>query len=117
MYFANTDRLHEMEKLMSGIPNFRPRGHGCTVLKCEIDSCMKGQPPPDNYQAILRATTIAIHHPPFLERLELLIKESENKAMKYRSEKHQSVFEEATEKCEKKNYGFFFCHVSDDSRL
>lgn len=106
MYFAKTDRLHEMEKLMSGIPNFSPRGQGKTVLQCEIDSCMKGQPPPDNYADVLKATMIAIHHQPFLERLESLIKESESETVMYRNEKHQRVFEESIGKCDEKNYAF-----------
>lgn len=85
MYFAKTDRLHEMEKLMSGIPNFSPRGQGKTVLQCKIDSYMKGQPPPDDYTDVLKATMIAIHHQPFLERLESLIKESESETVMYRN--------------------------------
>ena len=37
MYFTQNPSLHEIEKLMRMIPNFRPRGHGIIVLCGEED--------------------------------------------------------------------------------
>lgn len=30
--FTNTSSLHELERLMTEIPNFTPRGHGVMIL-------------------------------------------------------------------------------------
>ena len=46
MYFSDTPSQKEFEKLMQGIPNFAPRGHGSFISKAELTIYEKLQPPP-----------------------------------------------------------------------
>lgn len=41
MYFMQTARYRDIEKLMYQIPNFHPRGHGSMVLRNEMRICMQ----------------------------------------------------------------------------
>ena len=104
MYFSDNDYLQEMEKMMCSIPNFKPRGHGSTVLKNEMEICIKEQPPPNSYEELLEITMSAIRYEPFIERLSEYIKEREERKMNYRSKKHKEVFIEVVSKMDKKNY-------------
>lgn len=95
MYFTQNPSLHEIEKLMRMIPNFRPRGHGIIVLCGE------------EYEAetVSLAEALArIRHPPFQRRLRQYMKESESNPMDYRNEKHKREFENTVRKKNKKNY-------------
>ena len=65
MYFSDNSGLHEVEKMMCKIPNFRPRGHGSRVLRKDMEECIRSQPPPDSYEQMMEVTMAAIHYPPF----------------------------------------------------
>ena len=43
MHFTGTKHLHEIENIMQEIPNFLPKGHGGTVLKKEMEDCIRGR--------------------------------------------------------------------------
>lgn len=93
MYFTETMSLHEIEKFMRMIPNFRPRGHGVIILCGE------------EYGTVSLAEALAgIKHPPFQRRLRQYIKESEMNPMDYRNEKHRREFENTVRKKNKKDY-------------
>ncbi len=104
MHFTGTKHLHEIENIMQEIPNFLPKGHGGTVLKKEMEDCIRGQPPPDSYEEMMSALTARIGYKPLGERMRRYLKESEGKAVSYRNEKHKAVFEEITAKMDKQNY-------------
>ncbi len=104
MHFTGTQHLHEIENIMQEIPNFLPKGHGGTVLKKEMEDCIRGQPPPNSYKEMMSALTAGIDYKPLGERVSRYLKESEGKAVSYRNEKHKAVFEEITAKMDKQNY-------------
>lgn len=104
MHFTGTKYLHEIESLMQGVPGFSVKGHGGIILKKEMEDCIRGQPPPDNYEEMMSEIMAAVHYKPLGERLSRYLKESEGKAVGYRNEKHREVFEEITAKMDKKNY-------------
>lgn len=93
MYFTQNPSLHEIEKLMRMIPNFRPRGHGIIVLCGEEDGT-----------ASLIEALAGIRHPPFQRRLRQYMKESGMNPMDYRNEKHRREFENTVRKKNKKDY-------------
>lgn len=130
MYFAETETLREMERLMQRIPNFPQKGHGIVVLKSGNrirDDCMccmhrRGRPP--DYSCgygegsciaqrirhgnaspgeVIGETLYAAISPPFIRRLNQYIKESERKPMDYRNEKHRAVFEDFIKKRDQNN--------------
>ena len=104
MHFTGTKHLHEIENIMQEIPNFLPKGHGGTVLKKEMEDCIRGQPPPDSYGEMMSTLMAGIGYKPLGERVSRYLKESEGKAVSYRNEKHKAVFEEITAKMDKQNY-------------
>jgi len=92
MYFTQNPSLHEIEKLMRMIPNFRPRGHGIIVLCGEESGTVS-----------LIEALAGIRHPPFQRRLRQYITESGSNPMDYRNEKHRREFENTVRKKNKKN--------------
>ncbi len=131
MYFAETDTLREMERLMQHVPNFPQKGHGIVVLKnggrirddCRFCMHRRGRPP--DYSCgygdsscivqrircgeaspgeVFRETLYAALSPPFRRRLNQYIKESERNPMDYRNEKHRLMFESAVRKKNRKDY-------------
>lgn len=104
MHFTGTKHLHEIENIMQEIPNFLPKGHGGTVLKKEMEDCIRGQPPPDSYGEMMSTLMAGIGYKPLGERVSRYLKESEGKAVSYWNEKHKAVFEEITAKMDKQNY-------------
>lgn len=130
MYFMDNDALRELERLMQSVPNFPPRGHGVILLcrsspdgiysgdeKCPYLSGRKeergwgAERLSDRIQAgtatrreILTETMSAIRYPPFVQRLNQYLKESEECPMDFKNEQHQEVFSEAVQKLDKKNY-------------
>ncbi len=131
MYFSDDYELRQLEGLMRAIPNFRPRGHGVVILRryeytekdCDCMTCphhisrKKGcgadKCPCINERITAGAATLkeavaetmaAIQYPPFVKRLNQYLKESEMNPMRYKNEKHQSEFEEAIRKKDKKDY-------------
>ncbi len=104
MHFTGTKHFHEIENIMQEIPNFLPKGHGGTVLKKEMEDCIRGQPPLDSYEEMMSALMAGIGYKPLGERVSRYLKESEGKAVSYRNENHKAVFEEITAKMDKQNY-------------
>lgn len=49
MHYSKNERLYEIEKMMSGIPNFKERGYGSVVLQTDMRGCIEEQPPPSSY--------------------------------------------------------------------
>lgn len=60
MHFTRTKYLHEIETIMQGVPGFSAKGHGGTVLKKEMEDCIRGQPPPDSYEEMQRSWRLSI---------------------------------------------------------
>ncbi|MEI3117209.1 MAG: hypothetical protein V8S30_04030 [Merdibacter sp.] len=129
MYFTETKALREMEKMMRLIPNFPQRGHGVVLLhggnriRDDCSFCMhRRDKPPDVIcvydnsciaqrircgnaapAEVFRETLYAASSPLFQKRLGQYIKESEDKPMDYRNEKHRAVFEDFIRKKDRNN--------------
>lgn len=132
MYFMDDDALRELERLMRSVPNFPPRGHGVILLcrsspdgiysgdeKCLYPTgrkeknrygskdgiCMKDriEAGTATYSEILTETMAAIRYPPFVQRLNQYLKESEGCPMDFKNEQHRKVFTEAVQKLDKRN--------------
>lgn len=104
MYFRDTLSQKETKKLMQGIPNFAPRGHGLFVPKAELTLYENSNPTPTSLSNAIEKTMSAIYCPPFQRRLKQYLKESEESPMDYRNEKHRIVFTEAIQKLNRKDY-------------
>lgn len=102
MYFMQTVRYRDIEKLMCQIPNFHPRGYGGVVLKDEIP-CSQEQPPPTSYAELLTMTMSEIRYKPFRRRLDKYMKEVRMQQMIYKKEKHKRIFKETIEKVNQNN--------------
>ncbi len=115
MNFTDNNPLQEFERMMRRIPNFAPRGHGVVVI-CSAESIESGMA---THREVMTRTMSAITNKPFLIRLEKYIEESERNPMEFKSVKHKQVFEETTEKFDKKNYGVMAAVylLTADSRL
>lgn len=103
MHFTGTKHLHEIENIMQEIPNFLSQGHGGTVLKKEMENCIRGQPPPDSYEEMMSALTAGIAYKLLGELVSRYLKESEGKAVSW-NKKHKAVFQEIAAKMDKQNY-------------
>lgn len=132
MYFMDDDALRELERLMQSVPNFPPRSHGVILLcrsspdgiysgdeKClypigrkeknrygsKDGICMKDriEAGTATYSEILTETMAVIRYPPFVQRLNQYLKESEGCPMDFKNEQHRKVFTEAVQKLDKKN--------------
>lgn len=128
MYFMDDDALRELERLMRSVPNFPPRGHGvillcraspdgilCDSKRCPYPTGRKekagcGECLSDrieagtaSYREVLTETMAAIRYPPFVQRLNQYLKESEGRPMDFKNEQHRKVFTEAVQKLDKKN--------------
>lgn len=128
MYFSDnpTDRYYE--KMMVGIPNFRPRGEGVMVI-CEIEftandcDCMvcnhcqkkkEGTTDRNSYTTELAGypsltealieTLSPIQHHAFKERLSQYLIESGFEPMIFKNDKHRIAFEKAINRMDKQNY-------------
>lgn len=104
MYCNDIFSQRNFEKFMQTIPNFAPRGHGLFVPKEELTLYENPNPPPTSLNDAIEKTMSAINCPPFQRRLEQYLKESEEKTMYYRNEKHRIAFTKAIEKMNKKDY-------------
>lgn len=130
MIFSDSLQQKALERMMTTVPNFRPRGNGVMVLhsfeytaemcdcrlclycnrkrKCTVIHC------PCIEERILagaasRAEVMAetmknIHNAAFHRRLNQFISESEELPMNFRNEKHRLAFVEAIRKLDKKNF-------------
>ncbi len=123
MLFADNPHDRQIEKLMSQIPNFKPRGHGIYVYEekeysaenCSCRECTHRRKKKRNKKPafpcieqriragevplgeVIQETMIAITNPAFLSRLKEYIYETEIMYMEFKNEKHQAVFTEAVE--------------------
>ena len=107
MYFSDNPSDRYYEKMMVGIPNFRPRGHGVVIVgsrPVEPLVIFRIQEGTATYREILTETTKNIKHKRFRHRLNKYLKESEMNPMQYKNEKHRLDFEEAIRKKDKKDY-------------
>ena len=104
MYFSDTPSQKEFEKLMQGVPNFAPRGHGSFIPKAQPALCERSQPPPASLSDAMERTLSRVNCPPFHKRLKQYLKEREKTPMDYRNEKHRIAFAEAIEKLNQKDY-------------
>ena len=107
MYFSDNPSDRYYERMMVGIPNFKPRGHGLVIVgnrPTEPLAILRIQDGTATHREILTETTKAINHKRFRHRLNKYLKESEMNPMRYKNEKHQSEFEEAIRKKDKKDY-------------
>ncbi len=119
MYFSQSYELRQLERLMTTIPNFRPRGHGvmilrryeytqkdCDCLFCPHHSSRKKGCSAERCPCIEERITVGaatlkeavaetmavIRYPPFEIRLNQYLKESEENPMYFKNEKHRTVF-------------------------
>ena len=122
MLFSDNPHDRQIEKLMSQIPNFKPRGHGiyvyepkeysaenCTCRECTNRRKKKHKKPaPPCIEQRIRAgeiplgeviqeTMFAITNPAFQNRLKEYIYETEIMYMEFKNEKHRAVFAEAVQ--------------------
>ena len=129
MLFTEEPKDQAYERMMIGIPNFKPRGHGTKILHCfdhtpescdcslccyysRKNGCMLERCPcikerikagAATFREMMEETVIRIRSPKFRERLEKYMEESERDPMKYRNAKHEQVFLEAIRKLNPNN--------------
>lgn len=98
MYFCinETDRYYE--KLMVGIPNFKPREYGIGIISLTVTANT-----PLTRKEMLLGAVKNIRYPPFLRRFNKFMNESEQESMKYKNQKHRDEFESAVSKRNKKD--------------
>lgn len=130
MFFSDSPQLKAMERLMTAVPRFRPRGGGVMVhcnfeytsemCDCRLclyfdrkENCTASQCPcieeriiacAASRAEIMAETMKSIHNAAFHKRLNQFITESEGLHMNFRNEKHSMVFNEAIQKVNKQNF-------------
>lgn len=107
MYFSDNPSDRYYERMMVGIPNFKPREHGVVIVgsrPTEPLVILRIQDGTATHREILTETTKAINHRRFRHRLNKYLKEGEMNPMRYKNEKHKNAFEEAVRKKDKKDY-------------
>lgn len=84
MYFSDNPADRYYERMMVGIPNFKPRGHGVVIVgsrPTEPLVILRIQDGTATHREILIETTKAINHRRFRHHLNQYLKESEMNAM------------------------------------
>ena len=130
MIFSDSPQQRALERMMTAVPRFRPKGGGIMVLHhfeytaemCDCRycpyyrgkrKCTASQCPCIEEQIVAGAasrtevmaeTMRDIHNAAFRRRLNQFIKESEELHMNFRNEKHRLSFVEAIRKLDKKNF-------------
>ena len=97
--FSEEPHSRQMERLMTAIPNFKPRGIGVRFSESQVLITITAATPTQ----ILTAAMRQIRCPPFLKRFNEYI-ESEEKPMTYINEKHRARFTLAAKNISKTNY-------------
>ena len=97
--FSERPYSRRIERLMTAIPNFKPRGVGFRFTETQTVIAVTVATP---YE-LLTATMQQIRCPPFQKRFTEYI-ESEEKFMTYINEKHRAKFELAAKNIAKTNY-------------
>lgn len=116
MIFSDASYERSLERMMTAILNFAPRGHGVMVVyeirstakDCDCRLCVYWQKKKGcgaaSHREVMTETMTAIRYPAFVRRLDKYRKESEDDPMKYKNEKHRAVFAEAVKKMDRNNY-------------
>ncbi len=129
--FKESPEYQSLVKMMTGIPNFKPKGYGkyifgrekliadrydcklCLYYKRGKTGCSKNRCPYAGQRIIvgtasrneaLREIAYETNVPALKKRLYKYIRESGNDHMDYRNSKHRIAFTEATRKLDKNNY-------------
>ena len=97
--FSNNPHDRRIERFMTTIPNFKPRGVGVHFSESQVLITITAATPTE----ILTETMRQIRCPPFRKRFNEYI-ESEEKPMTYLNEKHRARFELAAKNIHKANY-------------
>ena len=97
--FSDNPHDRRIERFMTAIPNFKPRGVGVRFSESQILITVTAATPTE----ILVETMRQIRCPPFRKRFNEYI-ESEEKPMTYINEKHRARFELAAKNIAKTNY-------------
>lgn len=95
--FSEEPHSRQMERLMTAVPNFKPRGVGFRFAETQITVITASMP------EILTAAMRQIRCPPFLKRFNEYI-ESEESIMTFSNEKHMAMFVLAVKNAERENY-------------
>lgn len=130
MIFSDSPQQRALERMMTAVPRFRPKGGGIMVLHhfeytaemCDCRycpyyrgkrKCTASQCPCIEERIVAGAASRAevmaetmkdIHNAAFRRRLNQFINESEELHMNFRNEKHRLAFVEAIRKLDKKNF-------------
>ena len=95
--FSEEPYSRQMERLMTAVPNFKPRGVGFRFAETQITVITAAMP------EILTDAMRQIRCPPFRKRFNEYI-ESEENPMAYINEKHRTRFTLAAKNVHRKNY-------------
>ena len=95
--FSEEPYSRQMERLMTAIPNFKPRGIGVRFSESQVLITITAATPTQ----ILTAAMRQIRCPPFLKRFNEYI-ESEESIMTFSNEKHMAMFALAVKNAERK---------------
>lgn len=130
MIFSDSPQQRALERMMTAVPRFRPKGGGIMVLhhfeytaemcdcrycpfyrgkrKCTASQCPcieeRITAGAASRAEVMAETMKDIHNAAFRRRLNQFIKESEELHMNFRNEKHRLAFVEAIHKLDKKNF-------------
>lgn len=130
MIFSDSPQQRALERMMTAVPRFRPRGSGLRVQpdfeytaemcdcrlclyynrkrKCTVSQCPcieeRIAVGAASRAEVMAETMKDIHNAAFRRRLNQFINESEELHMNFRNEKHGLAFVEAIRKLDKKNF-------------
>ena len=99
MFFTEDEDLRELEFLMKGVPNFKPRGHGMVVV-CGF----KYIPMYETRKQLIVWATQNIRHPAFRKRLNDYLLERGEYVMDFVSDRHKDTFERKVKRVDPQNY-------------
>ena len=97
--FSDNPHDRRIERFMTAIPNFKPRGVGVRFSESQVLITITAATPTE----ILAETMRQIRCPPFRKRFNEYI-ESEENPMTYINEKHRARFELAARNVHRENY-------------
>ena len=97
--FSDNPHDRRIERFMTAIPNFKPRGVGVRFSESQVLITITAATPTE----ILAETMQQIRCPPFRKRFNEYI-ESEDKPMTYINEKHRARFTLAAKNVHRENY-------------
>ena len=130
MFFSDTPQQRDLERMMTAIPRFRPKGGGimvprhfdyraetygcrycpyyrgkrnCTAEHCPciVERILAGAA---SRSEVMTETMKDIHNAAFRRRLDQFSRESEERQMDFRNEKHRLTFVETIRKLNEKNF-------------